>query len=97
MMDDNFLHNVTEMIEREIKKIAEHEGEDLDYYEFKLTCNILNENSEIIENLVLYEKVHDGYCTFCGKKTYYYDSKKQMHLCADCYGKILKNEGKVKG
>ncbi len=97
MIDDNFLSNIADTVERQIEKIADHEGVDLAFYEFKLTCNILNsETFEIMERLVLYEKAHNCFCIFCGTKTYFYDNKKQMHLCADCYGKILKNEGKVK-
>lgn len=97
MIDDEFLAEVTESFEGMIKEIAEKIGIDNSYYKFKLSCSVLNENFEKQEEYDLYEEQDYGtFCGFCETKTHFYDNKKQMHLCADCYGKILKNEGKVK-
>ena len=86
--DDEFLVEVKNEIEKMIDEIADKMGIDTSYYEFKLTCNTLTEDYEKLSSFVLYEMKNQSFCTFCGTETYYYDSKKQMHLCAGCCGKL---------
>jgi len=79
------LDNLKKEFEKTIEKFAEKYNIDLAYLGIKIDVTTYDENFEKFEVDTLIDTNKETYCTFCGKKTYFYDKDHDMHLCAKCW------------
>ena len=79
---------IKKKVEKVIKNTFEKYGIEQAYFEFKLTCSILDENFHKSEEYTLIDETAKYYCNFCNRETYYYDTALKLYLCPCCYHKI---------
>lgn len=89
--DRSFIEELGKKIDTLIDKECDKTGLDRAYFEFSLKADLLSSNFEKLGSILLLDD-HQGYCSFCGIRTYFYDHKNNMHLCAKHF-KCLNKEG----
>jgi len=90
--EKKFLNEISERVDSLIDKICEKRGFDRAFFAFRLTCEILGEGFEKIEEVELIRDRKPSYCVFCGRETYYIEGDRP--LCVKCYAEIRKEEEK---
>jgi len=86
--EEEFLKSIARKVEGIIEKEADRYNYDLAYFAFKLTCSKKGEHFEKVGEEVLLDTNEKNYCAFCGRETNYYDAKRDMHLCSECFAEI---------
>jgi len=89
--NEEFAINIGKKIKKLIDTEFDKYGVDSGYFNFKLTCDLLDESGVPNKTVILIEPC--GYkCGFCGVMTYYYLKENAMYVCAECFGKC---KGKI--
>ena len=83
--DREMLAYIGKAVDKAIDTELDKHGADRAYYHFKLSVELLGSDmSSKLDDIVLMDD-HELFCAFCGTRTYFYDSKQAMALCAKCY------------
>jgi len=91
--EQKFLDEVKEKVDELIDVLCDKYGYDRAYFNFVLSCDILDSNFQKVDEVVLIDDTDYGFCVFCHQKTYFSDG--ENYYCAKCYG-LMKNSGKEK-
>ena len=82
--EPQFLDAVRDAVQEAIDQVAEDYGEDLGFYEFKMDVAVLSADGNTVLSRRTLIDTHDGFCAYCGKRTYNYDHASLRHICAAC-------------
>lgn len=84
------LNKVTDEVDSAIDKVFKDFGYDRSYFNFKLSVELLDENFHTvgIRTLIDEDDLIGGYCKFCKKRSFYYDTNIGSFLCVECYTKL---------
>lgn len=82
------LDKIKEDINKIIEKRIEDAGYDRAYFQFNVDVYIWDVEFTDREKFTLIDERDIHICSFCGKPTYYYDTKLEKYLCPKCYGEI---------
>jgi len=86
---DLFLEALKKNISKSIDKTAEKWQVDMAFYDLQVKYRRLSTGFQILaENTMI--NFEENYCGYCGRITNYYHREGEMHLCAECHGKLRK-------
>ena len=85
--EQEFLEYIAGEVDNLISQICYSYDIDREFYNFNLTCTILDSNCERAESREILFDDHVLFCRFCGERTYFTDD--DGAICADCYGRIV--------
>lgn len=87
--EQKFLNRVAVAVDKAIDRIFDKEGLDRAYFNFNLTCSILD--SSLTGKLAEYTLIDDneGFCCFCGVKSLYHSPLIDANVCPECLRKYV--------
>ena len=86
-LEQKFLNEVKNRVDNLIDKICDEYGFDRAFFEFKLSCSIMNEDFDKYDEVELINDEKPGYCEFCRQKTFFYENG--YYYCPECYKKLI--------
>lgn len=90
--EEQFLAEVRKKVDKTIDSLCDKYGFDRAFFNFLLSCEILDNNFRKINEVDLLKDERGGFCDFCGQKTYFMED--DIYYCAECYGKKIKSQKK---
>ena len=89
--EQEFLEYVSSEVSNVIDEICASFDVDRGVYNFHLECTVVDDASECILSRDTLFDDHQRFCTFCGEKTYHFDSQGRP-VCTLCLDRCEESE-----
>jgi len=87
--DTEVLARLSDALGAAIDQVEKNTGIDFANIEVRCTVRLMSgvDHTPLTSEILIHDS-HDGFCAYCGSRTYNYDKDRMRHVCAACEGKL---------